>query len=50
MTVRFFVDKNNQIPTDSYPLDESDGGLDFIVRNWLIMYPEGKVDFISNNS
>lgn len=44
--IRFFDDKNNQIPIDSFPVDWKYSGVKFIIHNWLTMYPEGKVDFI----
>ena len=49
LIIRFFSDKKNQIPTDSYPIDRKDCDIGFVIYKWMEMYPEGKVDFINVN-
>lgn len=46
LIIRFFDDKNKQIPADSYPIDWQDLAIGVVIHNWMELYPEGKVDFI----
>lgn len=44
--IRFFLNKSDQIPQDSYPIDWKASGIGFVIHNWMEMHPEGKVDFV----
>jgi hypothetical protein len=44
--VRFFSDKINTIPSDSYAVKWGDNETLFVIDNWLAMYPNGKVEFV----
>lgn len=45
--IRFYQDKDDQIPDDSYPLEWESNSIGWVIHNWLEMYPNGKVDFVS---
>lgn len=49
--IRFFEDKNNEIPNDSEEIDlESSIGAEWMkeqTKDWLKKFPSGKVDFVN---
>lgn len=46
LIIRFFQDKNNQIPYDAYPIYWKDSDIGSVIHNWMEIYPKGKVDFV----